>query len=71
MIRGYFARHRVKPGMTGWAQVSGHRGETKTLEQMEARVKYDIYYVENWSLLFDIKILVKTFIICLIARNAY
>jgi lipopolysaccharide/colanic/teichoic acid biosynthesis glycosyltransferase len=50
MIRGYFARHRVKPGMTDWAQVNGWRGGTKTLEQMEARVKYDIDYVENWSL---------------------
>jgi len=71
MIRGYFARHRVKPGLTGWAQVNGYRGETKTLEQMEARVQYDIYYVESWSLLFDLKILVKTFIICLTGRNAY
>ena len=52
MIRGYFARHRVKPGMTGWAQVKGFRGETKTLKKMEARVQYDIYYVENWSLIF-------------------
>jgi Undecaprenyl-phosphate glucose phosphotransferase len=70
-IRGYFARHRVKPGLTGWAQVNGCRGETKTLKEMEARVRYDIYYVENWSLLFDLKILVKTFIICLTGRNAY
>jgi Undecaprenyl-phosphate glucose phosphotransferase len=71
VIRGYFARHRVKPGLTGLAQVNGCRGETKTVEQMEARVRYDIYYVENWSLLFDLKILVKTFIICLTGRNAY
>ena len=47
MIRGYFARHKVKPGITGWAQVNGLRGETKTVDAMEARVKYDIYYVEN------------------------
>jgi Undecaprenyl-phosphate glucose phosphotransferase len=71
VIRGYFARHRVKPGMTGWAQVNGCRGETKNLEDMEARVKYDIYYAENWSLLFDLKILVMTAIICLTGRNAY
>src|SRR5262245_4046608 len=71
VIRGYFARHRVKPGMTGWAQVNGFRGETKTIEQMEARVQYDIYYVENWSLLFDLKILAMTAVICLTGRNAY
>jgi len=71
LIRGYFARHRVKPGMTGWAQVNGFRGETKTLEQMEARVQYDSYYVENWSLLFDLKILAMTALICLTGRNAY
>jgi Undecaprenyl-phosphate glucose phosphotransferase len=71
MIRGYFARHRVKPGMTGWAQVNGFRGETDTLEKMQARVQYDIYYVENWSLLFDLKILAMTAVICLTGRNAY
>jgi Undecaprenyl-phosphate glucose phosphotransferase len=70
-IRGYFARHRVKPGLTGWAQVNGYRGEIKNLKDMEGRVKYDIYYVENWSLLFDLRILVKTFIIVLTGRNAY
>jgi putative colanic acid biosysnthesis UDP-glucose lipid carrier transferase len=70
-IRGYFARHRVKPGMTGWAQVNGFRGETKTLEKMQARVQYDIYYVENWSLLLDLKILLMTAVICLTGRNAY
>src|SRR5262245_3264121 len=71
VIRGYFARHRVKPGMTGWAQVNGFRGETKTIEQMEVRVRNDIYYVENWSLLFDLKILAMTAVICLTGRNAY
>jgi putative colanic acid biosysnthesis UDP-glucose lipid carrier transferase len=71
LIRGYFARHRVKPGMTGWAQVNGLRGETKTLDQMEARVQYDTYYVENWSLLLDLKILVMTALICLTGRKAY
>jgi putative colanic acid biosynthesis UDP-glucose lipid carrier transferase len=71
IIRGYFARHRVKPGMTGWAQVNGFRGETKTLEAMEARVHYDIYYAENWSLLFDLKVLLMTAVICISGRNAY
>ena len=70
LIRGYFARHRVKPGMTGWAQVNGFRGETKTLDQMEARVQYDTYYVENWSLLLDLKILLMTAIICVAGRKA-
>ena len=71
LIRGYFARHRVKPGITGWAQVNGLRGETKTVELMEARVKYDIYYVENWTLLFDLKILLMTVVTALRGRNAY
>jgi Undecaprenyl-phosphate glucose phosphotransferase len=71
LIRGYFARHRVKPGMTGWAQVNGFRGETQTLAQMQARVQYDIYYVENWSLLLDLKILARTAVICVTGRNAY
>lgn len=71
IIRGYFARHRVKPGITGWAQVNGFRGETKAVETMEARVKYDIYYTENWSLLFDLRILAMTTLVWLGGRNAY
>jgi putative colanic acid biosysnthesis UDP-glucose lipid carrier transferase len=71
MIRSYFARHRVKPGITGWAQVNGFRGEIKSLEDMELRVQYDIHYAENWTLLFDLKVLVMTFFICLTGRNAY
>jgi Undecaprenyl-phosphate glucose phosphotransferase len=71
MIRSYFARHRVKPGLTGWAQVNGFRGEIKNLKEMESRVEFDIFYVENWSLLFDLKILAKTAIVCLTGRNAY
>jgi Undecaprenyl-phosphate glucose phosphotransferase len=70
-IRGYFARHRVKPGVTGLAQVKGFRGITDTLDKMENRVKYDIEYTENWSLLLDLKILVKTAIVCLRGHNAY
>jgi putative colanic acid biosynthesis UDP-glucose lipid carrier transferase len=70
-IRGYFARHRVKPGITGWAQVNGLRGETDTLKKMEDRVRYDISYVENWSLLFDIRILAMTALACFVGRNAY
>jgi Undecaprenyl-phosphate glucose phosphotransferase len=71
MIRSYFARHRVKPGLTGWAQVNGFRGEIKSVQDMEARVRYDIHYAENWSLGFDLKIIVMTAFICFSGRNAY
>jgi putative colanic acid biosysnthesis UDP-glucose lipid carrier transferase len=68
---GYFARHRVKPGITGLAQVRGYRGATDTKEKLEGRVQNDIYYAENWSLSLDIWILVRTIVICLSGRNAY
>ena len=70
-IRGYFARHRVKPGITGLAQVKGYRGETDTYEKLEGRVRNDIFYVDNWSLSFDIQILMRTIVICLVGKNAY
>lgn len=70
-IRGYFSRHRVKPGITGWAQVNGLRGGTDVLEKMEARVRYDLYYADNWSLLFDLKILAMTVFVVLFRRDAY
>lgn len=70
-IRGYFARHKVKPGITGWAQVNGLRGETETVEKMEARIRHDIYYADNWSLFFDLKILVMTAFVFLFQRSAY
>ena len=60
VIQNYMQRHRVKPGMTGWAQVNGYRGSTDTLEQMQKRVEYDLYYIDNWSLGFDLKILSMT-----------
>lgn len=66
----YPHRHRVKPGMTGWAQVNGSRGATETREQLRRRVELDIQYVENWSLLFDIKILLMTFWVVLRGTNA-
>lgn len=56
-IDNYLVRHYAKPGITGWAQVKGYRGETKSLEEMEGRVKHDIYYIENWSFLLDLKII--------------
>lgn len=70
-IRGYFTRHKVKPGITGWAQVNGLRGETEALESMEARIRHDIYYAENWSLLFDLRILVMTVFVILFQKSAY
>ncbi|MBL4806160.1 MAG: undecaprenyl-phosphate glucose phosphotransferase [Rhodobacteraceae bacterium] len=71
LIDGYFARHKVKPGITGWAQVKGYRGETDTLEKMEGRVNYDTYYVENWSLFFDLQILAMTAFVGFVNKNAY
>ncbi|MDE7470454.1 MAG: exopolysaccharide biosynthesis polyprenyl glycosylphosphotransferase [Paramuribaculum sp.] len=62
LIDRYRARHIVKPGITGWAQVNGLRGETRQLWQMEKRVEYDVFYIENWTLLFDIKIICRTFL---------
>jgi undecaprenyl-phosphate galactose phosphotransferase/putative colanic acid biosynthesis UDP-glucose lipid carrier transferase len=59
-IDNYLARHFTKPGITGWAQVNGFRGETKELSQMESRIEYDIWYIENWSILLDLKIILKT-----------
>ena len=59
-VDGYFARHRVKPGITGWAQVNGWRGEVDTDEKIQKRVEFDLYYIENWSVLFDLYILLKT-----------
>lgn len=59
-VDSYLVRHWIKPGITGWAQVNGYRGETKTIEQMEQRVKYDIWYIENWSLGLDFKIVFMT-----------
>lgn len=60
LIDKYMVRHLVKPGVTGWAQVTGYRGETKTLEQMEGRVKRDVWYIENWTFFLDLKIIIVT-----------
>lgn len=70
-VDGYFTRHKVKPGITGWAQVNGWRGETDTREKIRKRVEYDIYYIENWSLLFDISILLRTPMALLKTDNAF
>jgi len=59
-VEGYFARHRVKPGMTGWAQVNGWRGETDTIDKIMQRVNHDLYYIEHWSILLDMYIVMMT-----------
>ncbi len=71
VVDGYFARHRVKPGITGWAQVSGWRGETDTSEKLEHRVEHDLYYIENWSVIFDLYILALTPFRLLNTENAF
>jgi Undecaprenyl-phosphate glucose phosphotransferase len=71
VVDGYFARHRVKPGITGWAQINGWRGETDTEEKIQHRVEHDLYYIENWSVAFDLLILAKTPLALLKTENAY
>jgi Undecaprenyl-phosphate glucose phosphotransferase len=71
VVDGYFARHRVKPGVTGWAQVNGWRGETDTEEKIRRRVEHDLYYIENWSVTFDLYILLKTPFALFRTENAY
>jgi Undecaprenyl-phosphate glucose phosphotransferase len=70
-VRDYAARHRVKPGITGWAQVNGWRGETETLEQIRKRVEHDLVYIENWSLWLDVKIIWMTIFGGFTGRNAF
>jgi putative colanic acid biosynthesis UDP-glucose lipid carrier transferase len=71
LIDGYMIRHKVKPGITGWAQVNGFRGETETVDKMRKRVEHDLDYLRNWSVSLDLWIMVKTFITVWKDRNAY
>lgn len=71
LLDHYLGRQRVKPGMTGWAQVNGLRGATETPGLMNRRVEYDLYYIDNWSVLFDLKILCLTLLVGFINENAY
>jgi Undecaprenyl-phosphate glucose phosphotransferase len=71
VVESYFARHRVKPGITGWAQINGWRGETDTPEKIQKRVEHDLYYIENWSIFFDIYILAATPFALIRKENAY
>ncbi|SFK81738.1 undecaprenyl-phosphate glucose phosphotransferase [Methylocapsa palsarum] len=71
VVQQYALRHRVKPGITGWAQVNGWRGETATVEQIQNRVRCDLYYIDNWSLIFDLKIIALTVLRELYSKRAF
>lgn len=71
LIHGYMIRHKVRPGITGWAQVNGLRGETESVDKMSARIEYDLAYLRNWSLLMDLKIILKTLFVVWKKQNAY
>jgi putative colanic acid biosynthesis UDP-glucose lipid carrier transferase len=71
IIKGYMVRHKIKPGITGWAQVNGFRGETDTLDKMEQRIQYDLDYLRNWSLGLDLKIMLRTITVVFGDDNAY
>jgi putative colanic acid biosynthesis UDP-glucose lipid carrier transferase len=71
LIKGYMVRHKVKPGITGWAQVNGLRGETETLDKMKRRIDFDLEYLRNWSLKLDLMIIMRTVLVVLKDRNAY
>ena len=71
VVGEYFARHRMKPGVTGWAQINGWRGETDTHEKIQRRVEADLYYIDNWSLLFDLYIIAVTPFALMTGKNAY
>jgi len=70
-VDGYFARHRVKPGITGWAQINGWRGETDSREKIQRRVEHDLFYIENWSILFDLYIVARTPFALIRGQGAY
>jgi exopolysaccharide biosynthesis polyprenyl glycosylphosphotransferase len=71
VVQGYLARHRVKPGITGWAQICGWRGETDTPEKIRNRVACDLYYIDNWSVRFDLYIILLTPFVLASGKNAY
>ena len=71
LIKGYMVRHKVKPGITGWAQVNGFRGETKTLDKMQRRIDFDLDYLRNWSVRLDLYIIFKTISLVIKDQKAY
>jgi len=70
LITSYMVRHKARPGITGWAQINGFRGETDTLEKMSARVQFDLEYLRNWSLGLDLRIMARTLSVVFAGRNA-
>jgi putative colanic acid biosynthesis UDP-glucose lipid carrier transferase len=70
-LESYMLRHRVKPGITGWAQIHGYRGETDTVDKMAKRVLFDLYYIQNWSLWMDLRIIAWTAVKGWTGKNAY
>src|SRR5207244_9670003 len=71
LIKSYMIRHKVRPGITGWAQVNGLRGETDSLEKMQARIEHDLAYLRDWSLQLDLQIVLKTVFVVLKKQHAY
>jgi putative colanic acid biosynthesis UDP-glucose lipid carrier transferase len=71
LIPMYALRHKVKPGITGWAQICGYRGETDTIDKMEGRIRHDIFYLENWSVWMDLKIIFLTPVATIQNKNVY
>ena len=71
LVKGYMHRYRIKPGITGWAQINGYRGETDRIEKMMGRVKLDLYYMQHWTFWLDIKIVGLTFWKGFVGSNAY
>ncbi len=71
LVDNYMIRHKIKPGITGLAQISGYRGETDTLDKMEKRIQYDIRYMQNWSLFLDLKIIFLTIFKGFVSETAY
>jgi len=71
LIKGYMVRHKVRPGITGWAQVCGYRGETETIEKMEKRIEHDLEYLRTWSITLDLWIIIKTLLVVMADRRAY
>ncbi len=70
-VRNYAYRHHVPPGLTGWAQVNGYRGETRTIKDIEQRVRHDLWYIDNWSLGLDFRIAMMTLSAVISSKNAY
>jgi putative colanic acid biosysnthesis UDP-glucose lipid carrier transferase len=70
-IDGYMLRHKVKPGITGWAQINGYRGETDTLDKMRKRIEYDLHYLQHWSLGLDLQIVLRTAFVFFQTKNVY